>query len=167
MAAGVRTQDEARADVERALRDAVGLATVLPRALIGRATRCAARTSGRLADLIPPLRLLRSAFDVTLANVVSPAESTLDGTDPTSAPVPTPPAAAAPASTAVDPADAPPSAPSAGGGLPIDEYESLAASQVVARLPALSPAELRTVRDFEGAHRGRRTVLGKIDQLLA
>ncbi len=45
-------------------------------------------------------------------------------------------------------------------------YESLAASHVVARLRALSPSELEQVREFEAAHRGRRTVLGKIDQLL-
>ena len=51
--------------------------------------------------------------------------------------------------------------------LPIDEYESLAASQVVARLPSLTPGELGAVRRFEADHRGRRTVLGKIDQLLA
>ncbi len=51
--------------------------------------------------------------------------------------------------------------------LPIDEYESLAASQVVARLPSLTPGELGAVRRFEADHRGRRTVLGRIDQLLA
>jgi hypothetical protein len=51
--------------------------------------------------------------------------------------------------------------------LPIEQYESLAASHVVARLEALTTDELHTVRSFETAHRGRRTVLGKIDQLLA
>ena len=59
--------------------------------------------------------------------------------------------------------------PDAGGtadDLPIDEYESLAASQVVARLEGLAPDELRRVRRFEAAHRSRRTVLGKVDQLL-
>jgi hypothetical protein len=50
--------------------------------------------------------------------------------------------------------------------LPIDEYESLAASQVVARLPTLTDDELAAVRSFEAAHRGRRTILGRIDQLL-
>ncbi len=50
--------------------------------------------------------------------------------------------------------------------LPIEEYQSLAASQVVARLPALTAVELAAVRRFEAAHRGRRTVLGRIDQLL-
>jgi hypothetical protein len=51
--------------------------------------------------------------------------------------------------------------------LPIDEYESLAASQVVARLANLTAEELDAVRRFEVSHRGRRTVIGRIDQLLA
>ena len=58
-------------------------------------------------------------------------------------------------------------APAAAEDLPIDEYESLAASHVVARLESLTADELRAVQEFEAAHRGRRTVLGKIDQLLA
>ncbi len=51
------------------------------------------------------------------------------------------------------------------GALPIVGYESLAASQVVARLSALSTVELDQVAQFEQANRRRRTVLGKIDQL--
>lgn len=49
--------------------------------------------------------------------------------------------------------------------LPIADYESLAASQVVARLPALNTVELDQVAQFEQTNRRRRTVLGKIDQL--
>lgn len=49
--------------------------------------------------------------------------------------------------------------------LPIDDYESLAASQVVARLGDLDPAGLAAVEAFERAHRNRRTVLGRIGQL--
>ena len=33
--------------------------------------------------------------------------------------------------------------------------------------PTVTPAELEEVRAFESAHRGRRTVLGRIEQLLA
>jgi hypothetical protein len=51
--------------------------------------------------------------------------------------------------------------------LPIAAYDSLAASQVVARLDALSPDELEAVHGYERAHRGRRTILGKIAQLQA
>jgi hypothetical protein len=46
--------------------------------------------------------------------------------------------------------------------LAIPSYGSLAASQVVSRLEGLSPVELESVRRYELAHRGRKTVLGKI-----
>jgi hypothetical protein len=49
--------------------------------------------------------------------------------------------------------------------LPIADYESLAASQVVARLGGLDRDDLDAIESFEQAHRNRRTVLGKIDQL--
>jgi hypothetical protein len=50
-------------------------------------------------------------------------------------------------------------------GLPISDYESLAAIHVVHRLPTLRPDELERVRTFERSHRARRTVLAKIEQL--
>jgi hypothetical protein len=49
--------------------------------------------------------------------------------------------------------------------LAIPSYGSLAASQVVSRLEGLAPVELETVRRYELAHRGRKTVLGKIAHL--
>jgi hypothetical protein len=49
--------------------------------------------------------------------------------------------------------------------LAIPSYGSLAASQVVSRLDGLSPVELESVRRYELAHRGRKTVLGKIAHL--
>jgi hypothetical protein len=49
--------------------------------------------------------------------------------------------------------------------LAIPSYGSLAASQVVSRLEGLSPVELESVRRYELAHRGRKTVLGKIAHL--
>ena len=51
--------------------------------------------------------------------------------------------------------------------LPIDGYDSLAASQVVQRLNTLTAAELETVRAHEESNRARRTILGKIAQLQA
>jgi hypothetical protein len=51
--------------------------------------------------------------------------------------------------------------------LPIREYDGLSASQVVSRLTGLTPEELRAVRGYEDASRGRRTVLLAIDRLLA
>jgi hypothetical protein len=57
------------------------------------------------------------------------------------------------------------------GGLAADlaiaGYEDLAASHIVARLDGLDRDDLAAIRRFELAHRGRRTVVGKIDQLLA
>jgi hypothetical protein len=51
--------------------------------------------------------------------------------------------------------------------LAIAGYEDLAASHIVARLDGLERDDLMAIRRFETAHRGRRTVVGKIDQLLA
>ncbi len=49
--------------------------------------------------------------------------------------------------------------------LSIVDYDSLAASQVVPRLAALKPDELEAVRRYEQAHRGRKTILGRVAQL--
>ena len=60
------------------------------------------------------------------------------------------------------------SSPAHGPGaaeLAITDYDSLSASQVVPRLEGLSDAELSAVRDYEAAHRGRKTILSKIAQL--
>ncbi|HEX7096543.1 MAG TPA: hypothetical protein VF183_11715 [Acidimicrobiales bacterium] len=51
--------------------------------------------------------------------------------------------------------------------LAIPGYDTLSASQVVPRLDALSPEELEAVRQYELAHRGRRTILNRIAQLQA
>ncbi|HWE58005.1 MAG TPA: hypothetical protein VG435_21065 [Acidimicrobiales bacterium] len=62
------------------------------------------------------------------------------------------------------PAPEPVTAPSA-GELAIPGYDSLSASQVLQRLPGLSQDELAAVAAYEQAHRGRRTILNRIDQL--
>jgi hypothetical protein len=49
--------------------------------------------------------------------------------------------------------------------LSIPDYDELSASQVVQRLPGLSNEELEAIRSYETHGRGRRTILGKIDQL--
>jgi hypothetical protein len=49
--------------------------------------------------------------------------------------------------------------------LAIPGYDALAASQVVQRLAGLSEEELEAVREYEEATRGRRTILGRIEQL--
>ena len=49
---------------------------------------------------------------------------------------------------------------------PFEGYEQLAAAQVVQLLGRLPHAELVMVRDYEAAHRQRRTILAKLQQLL-
>lgn len=61
--------------------------------------------------------------------------------------------------------DEPASAPVPSGPLPIEGYDTLAASQVVARLDGLDAAGLEAVRAYEAAHRNRKTILGKVAQL--
>ncbi len=83
--------------------------------------------------------------------------------EPPTAPEPTPvadPASAPRAKVTVTDPDAPDTA-----DLAIVEYDSLAASQVVPRLAALDTRELEDVRRYELAHRGRKTILGRIAQL--
>jgi hypothetical protein len=59
-----------------------------------------------------------------------------------------------------------PAAAASAADLPIQEYDGLSASQVVSRLSGLTPEELRAIRSYEQASRGRRTVLVAIDRLL-
>lgn len=53
----------------------------------------------------------------------------------------------------------------AGSPLPIDDYDHLAARQVVDRLDSLTDDELHVVDGYERSHRHRQTVLRKIEQL--
>lgn len=69
----------------------------------------------------------------------------------------------------VDPTDAAHEAsePVVGDALPIADYEDLPAADIVPRLAGLDVGELRRIRSFESANRGRRTILNRVDQLLA
>ena len=49
--------------------------------------------------------------------------------------------------------------------LPIDDYDHLAARQVVDRLHTLTGAELAQISVYERAHRHRQTILSRIAQL--
>ncbi|MGI8622159.1 MAG: hypothetical protein ACR2NB_01425 [Solirubrobacteraceae bacterium] len=53
-----------------------------------------------------------------------------------------------------------------GTAFPVSGYEDLTAAQVQARLDALSPAELRKVRDYERRNANRKTVLAAIETKL-
>jgi hypothetical protein len=143
------SDDQIREDVERALHMLVGTAIALPMAAVRGVRRCVGRrTADMRRRVAEPAALVRSLFEL----VGSPPP----GGDATGA-------AAFPASETAPRA---PARARSADDLPIEEYQSLAASQVVARLPALTADELDTIRRFEAAHRGRRTVLGRIDQLL-
>jgi hypothetical protein len=50
---------------------------------------------------------------------------------------------------------------------PFDGYDQLAAAQVVQLLARLPHAELELIREYEQSRRARRTILAKIEQLLA
>ncbi len=54
---------------------------------------------------------------------------------------------------------------SGSAGLPIANYDALSAVQIVPLLVELPPGERDLIAAHEKAHRGRRTVLGKLDQL--
>ena len=73
-------------------------------------------------------------------------------------------AKAAKPATATQPAT-PRVADSVDAKLAIADYDSLAASQVVPRLAGLDDGQLEAVRRYETAHRGRKTILGKVAQL--
>jgi hypothetical protein len=73
----------------------------------------------------------------------------------------TPSRSASPASAAPEGTPAPTSSP-----LAIPGFDTLSASQVVQRLDGLTADELRAVRDHETGHRGRRTILNRVEQLL-
>jgi hypothetical protein len=80
---------------------------------------------------------------------------------------PSEPAAAPSASAANPPAGKSTSASKApkAATLGIPDYDELSASQVVQRLDGLQAGELDAVRTYEEAHRSRRTILYKIEQL--
>jgi hypothetical protein len=149
------SDDPIRAEVERWLHAIVGLTVLAPALVLGQTRRCAARRAAAVRHRVErPVQMARSLFDLA-ARAPSPADAA-----PTAAPT------TVTVTTVLDPeVDTTPS-PGA-GELAIEEYESLAASQVAARLPSLTADELEAVRRFEADHRGRRTVLGRIDQLLA
>jgi hypothetical protein len=82
---------------------------------------------------------------------------------PTEPPVPGDPASEGDLASASDLTAPVPSA----AGLGIPGYDSLSASQVVQRLAGLTGEELVAVGAYETAHRARRTVMTRVNQLLS
>jgi hypothetical protein len=53
----------------------------------------------------------------------------------------------------------------AAADLALADYDTLAAAQVIVRLEGLDPQQRAAIGRYEQAHRGRKTILGKISQL--
>jgi len=49
--------------------------------------------------------------------------------------------------------------------LALVDYDQLAASHIISKLAGLTDEEVTEIEHYELVHRGRRTVLGKIDQI--
>jgi hypothetical protein len=147
--------DARRAEVERWLHAIVSAGFAVPAAATAGVRRClGARLAPVTERVAEPVRVIRSIIELVAGT--TPVRGTEAAPDAT---------AATDSSAAEEPA-----APAAGAAvsqLPIDQYESLAASQVVARLENLTAEDLEAVRRFELSNRGRRTVISAIDQLLA
>jgi hypothetical protein len=90
-----------------------------------------------------------------------------DDVPPPARHAPSEPTAAASPSAATQPAAESTTASAApkAATLGIPDYDELSASQVVERLDGLQAGELDAVRAYEEAHRSRRTILYKIEQL--
>jgi hypothetical protein len=117
---------------------------------------------------------LREQVEKGIAVALKSAETVLGGAGESGGPAPQPVASTAtrPGEPTVRPAGedvrtgepgegAKPSATTLG----IPDYDELSASQVVERLDGLQSSELDAIRDYEEAHRARRTILFKIEQL--
>lgn len=151
------TDDPIRAEVERVLHALVEATFTTPLRLAAAVPRCVRRRAERLVPLAEPWRVARSLLELVAAG----------GRGAPSSPASAPDDASSGPAVSPEPVDDTTEPILTDTRLPIEDYESLAASQVVDRLPTLTPAELEEVRAFEAAHRGRRTVLGRIEQLLA
>lgn len=63
--------------------------------------------------------------------------------------------------------DASVSSDSAATKLPIDNYSSRTALEIIAELDGMNAEQLAQIAAFESVNRARRTIISKIDQLLA
>jgi hypothetical protein len=117
-----------------------------------------ARFMGRLA-VSQATRAANDLVEDAIGRMMSPAPGTNGSATPVGVPEPD-----RPTHNGGDPVGTP--SPDE-AGLAIPGYDSLSAAHVVQRLDGLTDAELDEVRRYEQAHRARRTVLFKIDQLQA
>lgn len=121
-----------------------------------------ARLVGQVA-----VQMGRRQLDNLTSQRASPPAASPPGPSPSGSPI----TAVAPEYSPPAPEPEAPVAAANGNGslrpLAIPGYDSLSASQVVQRLAGLSPDELIDVRMHEQSHRHRRTILNRVEQLLA
>jgi len=155
--------DPVRDNVEATLHRLVGLASSGPCAVARAAGRTINESIGVLRSVLTLTvdGLLGWDVDAGVAPLVTGVVSSASTTKPTTSITAN---AAEQPDGAANPRHA--AARAAAAELAIPGYEDLAASHIVARLDKLTAAELTEIRAFEVANRGRRTVVGKIDQLL-
>jgi ElaB/YqjD/DUF883 family membrane-anchored ribosome-binding protein len=159
--------DPVRAQVEATLRQVVDTVTAVPCELVRRTREAADRAAERVTESVATsVGLARSVGELAFGSLLGIGRSTI-APSPERTPSALPPESAS-VGAVVDaaPVESVGRADSTADHLPLEDYESLAASHVVARLDRLSRDELVQIREFEEAHRGRRTILGKIEQLL-
>jgi hypothetical protein len=163
-----------RREVDARLRDAKqaagGVATFLPGAgADGRSNGAGAPGRPTVTTTETPAEPASAPVRAAKATKAPAAKAPAAKASAAKAKAPTRATKAAPtraAKTSASRATKAPAAPASAVDLPIREYDGLSASQVVSRLTGLSPEELRAVRSYEEASRGRRTVLVAIDRLL-
>lgn len=135
--------------------------------LVGR-TRSQAELARRMATHLPCIGGLFAstatvpvpAHEASQPTDVLSVVALQDGEDDTRSATVTPIRSTAPEPGPTVPADLP-----VESDLPVPDYDSLAASQVVPRLASLSADELVAVGAYERAHRNRQTILNKVAQL--
>jgi hypothetical protein len=147
-----------------------------------------ARSIGQLTVVLGERRLRSRLGEVANRSRPAPAAPATPPVPPAAPPTRTAPAPTAPAArSTAKPKTSRPTAPKAAAAkaaapktaaskataspapaaeLPIEGYDDLAASQIVARLAGLPVDALRAVQAHEEAGRGRRTVLTRVEQLL-
>jgi hypothetical protein len=112
---------------------------------------------------------LREQVEKGIAAARKGAEAVLGGIGESVVSVPQPPPDARQPKSAPRPAtegrDEDDEARPSAATLKIPDYDELSASQVVQRLDGLQRPDLEAVRAYEEAHRARRTILFKIEQL--
>jgi len=161
------TSDPA-ADLERLVTAAVETPIALGTKLVGAIPGTVSRVQQEVA-------LARFIGKIAVDQGRREIKRRLDGDPPVDRRRPGGPAEQAPAETSApddrpavaepetDPVEAPP-VPNM-HDLALADYDQLPASQIVAMLGDLTPAERSAIGDYETAHRNRRTVLGRLAQL--